>query len=75
MNIKINWRCTDKGSYIQKIARQVYNLFQDLWNKFLGFIQKVLSVKMCSTNVQHLSFIRCSTFGTAKPVTKPLETE
>ena len=26
-------------------TRQVYNLFQDLWNEFLSFIQKVLVQK------------------------------
>ena len=27
---------------VSSLARQVYNLFQNLWNKFLGFSRKVL---------------------------------
>ena len=33
---------------LQLKTRQVYNLFQDLWNKSLGFFLKGLSAKMCS---------------------------
>ena len=31
----------NKKPYGANITRQVYNLFQDLWNKFLGFFKKV----------------------------------
>ena len=38
-------------------TRQVYNLFQNLWNKVLGFFRKVLFKKRCK-NVLKSSFIR-----------------
>ena len=58
-------------------TRQVYNLFQDLWNEFLGFIPKVLVKKVfkkCLKSYRRLSFIRCGAFAAAKPVSKPLDT-
>ena len=49
-----------------------FQLFQDLWKKFLFFS---LSLKKVTGRMQSVSLKVGSTFVAAKPVAKPLETE
>ena len=46
-------------SCISQITRQAYNLFQDLWNKFLGFFWKVLMKKMVQIFFHQFSQKKC----------------
>ena len=49
----LNRRCQPTFAPILASTRQVYNLFQNLWNKFLGFFRKVFiqkKVQKCVNN-------------------------
>ena len=41
IKVKPGHEAMTKSNFEKRETRQVYNLFQDLCNKFLGFIQEV----------------------------------